>query len=700
MKILGLRVHNFKGTKDFHLVVNGKDASIFGDNGTGKTTLKDAHCYLWLDKDSRGKVVGKEFMIKTLDADGNVIPNLDHEVEEIVEHNGKTHSLRKIYKENWTQKKGSTTKSFSGHVTNHFIDEVPVSANEFAAFVHQIVPEVALRLLTSIEYFNEQTTWQDRRKIVLAVCGDVSGEDVIASNKKLAKLPEVFALLLKNPPPNCDDLPSIVGDQSVDAVRKIISLRQTLINEELKTLPAIIAENHRNLPDISGLNRGSLSMTLRTLKDSLKEVNKDLLQIQSGGEIAQKNIELANIESALLRLENEFQKTINSKVSEKTKLVEDIGTKTRSLERQKNEIVSDAITCSQRIGAARANVEALREQWKSIKAQEFEISLDSVCFACGQSIPEETLDESRARAEAKFNHEKAEALQANGVAGKATMAEITELEKRNAESTQQVEVIKSQSKQCEQEAAYLQSEIASIKADNALAGYPPYDQKMREKNIVIFQIASIQEGNSGGTESLEHQVIDIETEIADVEKTVAKIDTHEGSLKRIAQLEADEKNLATEYEKLTGQLFLVNEFTRTKVSMLDKNVSGKFAHARFKMFNPLVNGGIEETCVTLFGGVPYDGGLNYAARNLVNIDIVNTLSEHYGFTPVIFVDNREGISELPETKSQVINLIKPPRFDNLDQDVQELLVKEHGSANNARKHYDARNKKLRVEIES
>mgnify|MGYP001389344773 CR=1 FL=1 len=38
MKILALRLKNFKGIKSFELNTQGKDANIYGDNGTGKTT--------------------------------------------------------------------------------------------------------------------------------------------------------------------------------------------------------------------------------------------------------------------------------------------------------------------------------------------------------------------------------------------------------------------------------------------------------------------------------------------------------------------------------------------------------------------------------------------------------------------------------------------------------------------------------------
>jgi len=58
-----------------------------------------------------------------------------------------------------------------------------------------------------------------------------------------------------------------------------------------------------------------------------------------------------------------------------------------------------------------------------------------------------------------------------------------------------------------------------------------------------------------------------------------------------------------------------------------------------------VNGGISETCVTLYKGVPYPD-LNGAAKINIGLDIINTLSEHYGLSAPIFIDERESIVKL------------------------------------------------------
>lgn len=55
MKLNKLTLRNFKGVTDFTLDIGGNNASVYGDNSTGKTTLYDAFLWLLFGKNSAGK---------------------------------------------------------------------------------------------------------------------------------------------------------------------------------------------------------------------------------------------------------------------------------------------------------------------------------------------------------------------------------------------------------------------------------------------------------------------------------------------------------------------------------------------------------------------------------------------------------------------------------------------------------------------
>src|SRR5690625_1991337 len=107
IKIIELKLRNFKGIKEFTLSTEGKNVDIYGGNATGKTTVMDAFIWLLFNKDSQNS---SNFNIKTLDSEGNVIHGLEHEVSAKLKIDGTEIELQKIYKERWTKKRGETER--------------------------------------------------------------------------------------------------------------------------------------------------------------------------------------------------------------------------------------------------------------------------------------------------------------------------------------------------------------------------------------------------------------------------------------------------------------------------------------------------------------------------------------------------------------------------------------------------------------
>ena len=274
---------NFKGLKQYALAPYGKPANIYGDNGTGKTTLMDGFLWVLTGKDSLGRA---DFEIKTLTPAGEPLHGLNHSVELALDVDGKDLTLKKTLTEKWVKKRGSASKEFTGHDYNHWIDGVPCSKGEFEAKIAEVIPEETLRLLTSPAYFLGQMKWQDRRKVLLSICGDLSDSDVISSDSALA------------------DLSKILGTRSIDDHRKVIASRRAEINKELTVLPARIDEVERSLPDITGLDASALQAEAGTKNERMHKLAHQIMKIENGGEIADKTSALAEIEGKLLEINN------------------------------------------------------------------------------------------------------------------------------------------------------------------------------------------------------------------------------------------------------------------------------------------------------------------------------------------------------------------------------------------------------------
>ena len=661
MKIMRLTLTNFKGVKDFTLNAQGENITVKGDNGAGKTTLFDAFTWLLFDKDSQNKA---KFDIKTLDESNNALHGLDHEVEAVLEIDGKQLTLKKSFREKWQKKRGSAEQQFTGHTTDFYIDDVPVKQKDYLARIAKIADESIFKLLTNPRYFNEQLKWEQRREILLEVCGDISDEEVIASDDKLAGLPE------------------ILGDHSLDEYKAIIKSQQKKINDELEKLPIRIDEVVKGLTDIEGVDAERATEKVKLLKESIRKKEQELNRIDAGGEVAEKTKRLREVEAELQEIKNRHTAKLQGQISDKQRelntLLSNVDTQS-TIGNKKRDLEYNNL----RIESLEGEMAELREEFVAENKKEFTFEQDDTCPTCGQKLPQEQLEEARQKALEAFNLAKANKLQSINAKGKKLKAEQERLNAENTATEAEIKKLTAQLAQEEKKVKALRNELAELEQQSQ--NLPPaYDEKLKKKEELETAIAVLKGGSKDEKAKIYEQIAALEESVRDAERVLSSIDTYEKGQKRIEDLKGQERKLAAEYAELEKRLFLTEEFTRTKVRLLEEKVNGKFRFARFKMFDVQVNGGISETCETIYNGVPYSTGLNAGHQIIVGLDIIRTLSEHYQFFPPIFVDNAESVTELPEMEAQVIRLVKPEinseedrvKYSRLVVETEKELVKE------------------------
>jgi DNA repair exonuclease SbcCD ATPase subunit len=632
-----LTLRNFKGIRDFTLDARGVDVNVYGDNAVGKTTLFDAWTWLLFGKDSANQA---NFEIKTLLSDGTPIHNLEHEVEAVLSIDGRRTTLRRVYKEVWTKKRGSATAEFSGHTTDYFVDGVPVKKGEYEAAVAAIVDEQLFRLLTDPRYFNEVLKWQDRRKILLEICGDLTDDEVIASDRALA------------------DLPAILDGRTIEQHRKMVAAKRKEINEQLERIPVRIDEATRSIPELPEESEQFYESHIDELRDIIRMKQEEIVRIQSGGEVTAKQNRIREIEGEMLELKNRLQGDTLEKIAaarrEETHLrmeIEDLQRQIDALERR----INQNEMAIQLKGGER---ERLRQKWYEVDGRKFEgHQHDETCAACGQPLPAEKIAEARRKAEEQFNLEKARELESITRAGKALATEIEALQAENESAREKIETLRADlqvKKEAHAAAVAALSELEASRVD--VTADPSYQAKLAEIDALRAEIASLQRSTTQAVAAIRAEIAGYEAHIAELEREKAKFELAEAARRRITELEQREKELSAEFERLERELHLLDEFTRTKVDLLESRINSKFRLARFKLFREQINGGLEETCEVMVDGVPYSS-LNNAARHNVGLDIISTLSEHFGICAPIFIDNAESITRPLDTPGQQIRLI-------------------------------------------
>jgi DNA repair exonuclease SbcCD ATPase subunit len=601
-----LTLENFKGIKNLTVAFPNAITSIYGDNGTGKTSIVDAFSWLLSGKDSTGKT---DFQLKTLEA-GKEIHKLKHSVEAVLSVDETEVTLKRTFSEKWTTQRGAAVADFSGHTTDYEIDGVPHKQKDWETKLSEIFGDMSIfGLVTSVSAFN-MLDWKQRRAILLDVCGDVTDADVINSNPELAPLAEV--------------------KRSLEDEKKVISSTRKEILEKLKEIPARIDELNRQLETYAPLNINALEAKAESLEKRIDEAKA------SGGvtEFISKKTEFRK---ELADLEHEHDKACKAAKSEAENRLDEAKSEHKKATGIKLEIQDKIKTLTNSYMSTGSKLESIRAEYKNAAEP---VHVDGVCPLCKQDLPADSINTTKANAE-RERQAKLEEIVARGNKTdeglKLLKEQIAHEEARLKETEKSIEAINAK-------VTELEKAVKSVEL-------PPKPERMAVLEAMIEDIdKAIAEEKPADTTAMEQELKEVQQSIND-EKSAQK------SRNRIKELESEESNLNAELEKINFMLHLLEEFTKAKISMLEDKINGKFEIVRFKLFDQQINGGIAETCVTLVDGVPYGYGLNRGAEINAGLDIVKTLSAHYGINAPVFIDNAEAVTKLIDIDSQLIKLI-------------------------------------------
>lgn len=635
MKLKKLTLTKFKGFYSFTLdLQDGKNASIFADNGLGKTTIYDSVLWLLFGKDSQGKV---DFDIKTRNDQGEVIPQIDHEVEGLFLVGDKDVVLKKVYSESWVKERGAADRVFKGHVTGYWIDGVPKSKGEYQKYIEGIAPEKLFMALTSPTYFNEQLTWQERRQMLMGLCPDVSDAEVLDAMATLDNKDGIMVLT------------NTLNQRTIDDAKKVEAATRKMINEELAGIPVRIDEANRAIPEDAAGNLETLATKAQRVAAELAPLREEKNRILSGGQIAAKQKEVAEIDLSITQLKNKHAASVPD-VSAERKQLHDIAGNVRVLSLMVDSDTREVAGFEMQISRCRESARSIAEGWTSQNLLKF--APGGACPTCGQGYPENLV----AAQEADFNRAKAEKLELLVKSGKENEASWKSAEE--AISAKKVNITNNQLaiNDLESQAVLIQSEIDKKCTLPDVTELPEHVELIKQRDTINADIVKLNGETGPILAEVDQRISAKQTELDAINKQITAIETADIQRKRIDELKAKEKDLAKQFEQSEKILFLIEQFIKAKVSMLESSINSMFELANWKLFDVQINGGITETCVCTVGGVPYPS-INNGNRVNSGLDIIRTLSRRHGFAPVVFVDNSESVTKTLDMDCQVVKLV-------------------------------------------
>lgn len=653
VKIKELRIENFKGVQNLTIPFENV-TNIFGANATGKTTVFDAFTWLLFGKDSQDR---KDFNIKN--TKNTELNRQDHVVTGVVEIDGTTHEIRRVYREKWVKQRGALEATYNGNETLYYWDDLPLKQSDFNNRINEIISENIFKMITNPLAFNS-LKWQDQRNVLIDIAGDVSYQEITAENPAFQ---EVITNASKY--------------ANLDEYKKAINASIKKAKEDLKAIPTRIDEVLKSKPE---------SIDFEALKDEVAEKELTILDIDTqinyrneafDRELQKLNEKKHHLFSLKTEVEN-IARDLRKQAEESTKIdTSAYDLVKKELDHQKQLLmlsrsnVGSFLNKLNNLQVLLEENEKLIDKKRSEWLQENENTLqfsenEFVCPCCNRAYEADNIEAKKEEMLANFNQAKAQKLAKIEKQASELLEQKTKIEsdialfEQNIE-TAKFEVSKLESKVSELE-IQLQAEQEKLKqpigktTDEVYNDLLAENEEIKAKNAEISNLEKeLQVVPKVDNEALIERKNNLKSDIESLKIELQKEAQIQQAENRIQTLKAEEKALAQSIANVEKEIYTADQLTKARIETIESKINSKFKYVRFKLFDTQVNGGEVETCEALIDSVPFNNA-NTAGKINAGIDIINTLCDFYQVSAPIFIDNRESVSELIESKSQIINL--------------------------------------------
>ena len=667
IKLNYLHLQNFKGIKDFKLITDGKNTNIYGDNNTGKSTLADAWNWLLFDKNNEN-TSDTSFKIKPQNALGQDINHLQTVVEAELSIDGKPLKLKKLREEKWVTRRGASNKVFDKHEKSYWFNEVPVKAREYQSKVDELVKEDIFKMITDPLYFNTQMKWEERRKILLEISGDATDEEVIASDESLSKLTE------------------LLGNRTIEEYKLVLADQLKKHKKDRDDLPPRIDELTLSLPNEEP-DYTAIETEIKTHKEKLATVEFLLTNATNkANKITEKYQELAKLKNQLEETKAKIKSEEGTGRQEALNNQQELNEGLFILKGNIQTLESQIEGCIRNIDHGEKELTRLRAEWTKLTKKKQEIlaqthnpsEIESHCPTCKQELPEEVIENKLA--DLKINFDKAieiqlertdSDLEQNQAQGKSTKLKVDQAIKDKELAEKELEEKKTALEKLQGKLEKVSQELSQPQPEPDYTKHPEMTELSKKIDDLVYELDTPVEDKSG---ELLQQKAEIQAKIDELNKVLNGKEEVEKKKTRIEELKSDEKRVSALIAELEGHKFMLERFTVAKVNLLEDSINSQFKHVKFKLFEENVtNEGIKETCVALVNTngayVPF-ADANSAGKINAGIDCINSLSRFYGVTVPLWIDNRESVTKLAYTDSQVISLIVSEKDKELRVEVE------------------------------
>lgn len=660
IKLKSLHLENFKGIKVLD-VFFGNKTKIKGQNASGKTTVFDSFTWLLFNKNSAGE---EKFNVRPLDAEGKRVDNVEIKVVAVLEVDGREVELSKVQRQKWVKKRGTSVTELQGNENLFEIDGYPKTEKDYKAYISGLVDEESFKMLTNPQFFSGMK-WKEQRDILMKFVSTVSDVELAKGNPDFIELVDE---LEKAP--------------STDDIHKKFSKALTEWKKKQAEIPVRIDELSKSLVQIDiaeqELAKADLERKISGLDDKIANSDNVVSDLISESMQLQMNMSviMQNMNRELSKKRNIIEGTVFDSRVELDKVKNSISKKEKYIDEAKSSIeVAEKRRADLGCEYKEVTAKLFDETPYQFDASKWVFDENStICSLCGQILPADRIAEIKADFESRKAKAKAEAenslnyareqfvaqkkskLKAIENAGfeqknlietmkskiEDTQNEINYLKKQEQEVSLNLSDLEKQLSECPKEADYLQNEE-----------YVKLKIRYDEVSVKIEKLKTSTDAIDAFKEERKGLVAELDAVKAEIAKASKNVEIEE----RIGALEEEQREVGQKVAEQEKMLYLLEQFIKAKMLRISESINSKFNTVSWKLFEEQLNGGMRECCECTVNGVPYST-LNSGHRIVAGLDIIQSLSELYGVTASIFVDNAEALNEynVPDMAAQMILL--------------------------------------------
>lgn len=629
---------DFKGQPE-KKVTFGHRTIVSGPNGCGKTTLADAHMWVFCDKD---------YSLKSNpdirpDDGRECLPRAD--IDLLID--GKPVSVAKFQKR--TESKLKDGKPGKVALSNKYeINGVPKAERDFKADLKERGFDFDnFLMLSHMEIFTGLKD-ADARKILFSM-SDGAGKSDLEIAKKV---------------PDCAELVPLLETYKADEIKAMNSATLKKAEEQLKAVPNQIIGMEQSKVDA---DTAELELQKNALQEQISDLEKQIAQSgnEKAGEI---KAELAGLRTKLLEIDSKAKADLleqKSSVCNKVSSLElDRNIKTSELNRKASALEylrAQKKDLLEKLQNARTQYPKIKDtEWDNtalecVKSETFK-DADTICPTCGQNLPPEQIEQLKSRFEQKkqerinqqlkskeeWEQDKKRKLDEVIQIGNKASADMKEAHKQEENLTSEISKLTGELEQIKTSLDAENKNLEAIPKEPDLSGNAEYQQILASIKEKQQELNSLDDGE-GAKKQLSEQLSDKKQELAAVNQKIGEANNNVRIDEQIEKLQENQKQYAQ--SKADAQMILdeLKSLSMAKNTALEDAVNQYFDGVKVKLFDTQKNGEVVDACIWYAQDKDGNwkklvGNANTALMMKGKIAIMDGLQKFYGVSYPIFVD--------------------------------------------------------------